>query len=68
MIRRIEEETGAVVVVEDGSTGHVSISAPNSTVLDHAKSMIDMLVREFKEGDKLQAKVVKIVNFGAFVT
>ena len=50
MIRRIEEETGAVVV-EDGSTGHVSISAPNSTVLDHAKSMIDMLVREFKEGD-----------------
>ena len=67
MIRRIEEETGATVVVEDGNVGRVSISAPNQVKMDHAKNMIDMLVREFKEGDRLEAKVTKIVNFGAFV-
>ncbi len=67
MIRKIEEDTGASVVVDDGSAGRVSISAPNQEKMDHAKNMIDMLVRDFKEGDRMKAKVTKIVNFGAFV-
>ncbi len=67
MIRKIEEESKASVVVTDGSQGLVCISAKNQSELDIAKNAILTLVRDIEAGDVFQGKVVKITNFGAFV-
>ena len=67
MIRSIEEESGATVVVSDGSTGEVSISARNQDELNKAKNMILALVKDIEVGDEYDGKVVKITTFGAFV-
>ena len=67
MIRKIEEETQATIVVTDGSKGEVCVSAKNQSELDHAMGMIQRLTRDVEVGDVYQGKVTKVVDFGAFV-
>ena len=67
MIRKIEEESGATVVISDGNSGLVNISAKNQDKLDLAISMINGLTKEPEVGEVFNAKVVKLVTFGAFV-
>lgn len=67
MIRKIEEESGATVVISDGNSGQVNISAKNQEKLDKAIKMILGLTKEPEVGEVFEAKVVKIVTFGAFV-
>jgi polyribonucleotide nucleotidyltransferase len=66
MIRKIESETGASVCISD-SEGLVSISSIDKEGLDKAKKMIEMLTKKVKIGDTYDGKVVKIMNFGAFI-
>ncbi|MFC1771351.1 polyribonucleotide nucleotidyltransferase [Candidatus Margulisiibacteriota bacterium] len=66
-IRNIEEETGASVIVTDGTNGEVSISAKNKETLDKAKNWILSLVKEIEVGEVYDGKVVRITTFGAFV-
>ena len=66
-IKKIEEETGAVVFVADGNNGEVHISGSNSSEVESAKQYVLKLTRNIEKGDILIAKVTKIVPFGAFV-
>ncbi len=66
-IRSIEEESGATVVVLDGSTGEVNVSSKNSDELDKAIQLVTAITKDPEEGEEYEGKVVKIVSFGAFV-
>jgi polyribonucleotide nucleotidyltransferase len=67
MIRKIEEESKASVVIMDGTAGEVCVSAKNQIDLDKAKKMILDLVKEVEVGEVYNGKVVKIMAFGAFI-
>jgi polyribonucleotide nucleotidyltransferase len=67
MIRKIEEESKAAVVITDGTQGLVCISAKCQADLDKARDTIRALVKDIEPGDVYQGKVVKITNFGAFI-
>jgi polyribonucleotide nucleotidyltransferase len=67
MIRKIEEESGASVTIDDGNTGIVTISAKNQDKVNIAISMVNGLTKEPEVGEVFAAKVVKLVTFGAFV-
>lgn len=67
MIRKIEEDTKANVMVTDGTIGQVCISARNQAELDHAKNMIRSLLKEVEAGEVYLGKVIKLMTFGAFV-
>ena len=64
-IRGITEETGATVDVEDD--GSVTIGAIDQAAAQKAIDMIKGLTREAKVGEIFAGKVVRILNFGAFV-
>lgn len=66
MIRKIEEETKATIIITDGTTGQVSISAKSQEHLDKAKRMIYLLTKEVEAGEEYEAKITRIMNFGAF--
>lgn len=63
-IRGIIETTGAEVNVDD--TGEVQIAASNKASLEMAIKMVKGLTDEIEVGKVYQAKVAKIMNFGAF--
>ena len=64
-IRGIVEATGATVDVENDGT--VTIGATDGEASDRAIEMIKNLTREIAVGEIFTGKVVKIMNFGAFV-
>ncbi|MGC6367619.1 MAG: polyribonucleotide nucleotidyltransferase [Candidatus Marinamargulisbacteria bacterium] len=66
-IKKIEEDTKAVVYVVDGDKGEVSISGKNSDIINAARQVIQDLVKDVEKGEVYDGKVVKIMNFGAFV-
>lgn len=66
-IRAIEEESGATVVVIDGTKGEVNVSSKNSDELDKAIQLVTAITKDPEEGEEFKGKVVKIVNFGAFI-
>lgn len=65
VIRKIIDETGAAVDIEDD--GMVSISAPDKDSVDHAVAWIRGLTREVKVGQIFEGTVKRIQPFGAFV-
>jgi polyribonucleotide nucleotidyltransferase len=67
MIRKIEEDSKASVSISDNTQGAVTISAKNDTQLNIAFNMIMALVKDPEVGDTYNGRVVKIVQFGAFV-
>jgi polyribonucleotide nucleotidyltransferase len=64
-IRRIQEETGAEVEVEDD--GSVFISGLDAAKVQAAKEMVEFVTAEAEIGKIYKGKVVSIKEFGAFV-
>jgi polyribonucleotide nucleotidyltransferase len=64
-IRKIQEETGAEVEVEDD--GSVYISGLDSAGVEAAKKMVEYVTAEAEVGKIYKGKVVSVVEFGAFV-
>jgi len=65
MIRKITEETGAQIDIEDDGT--VLITATDPEGGKRALKMVEDITFEPKVGDVYKGKVVKIMAFGAFV-
>ena len=65
VIQKITAESGATVDIEDDGTIH--IASPNAEACDAAKKMIDTIVFVPQVGELYYGKVVRILQFGAFV-
>ena len=65
VIREIVEVSGAKVDINDD--GVIKIASPSGEAIDKAREMILSIVAEPEEGKIYRGKVVKIVDFGAFV-
>jgi polyribonucleotide nucleotidyltransferase len=65
MIRKIQEETGTEINVEDD--GSVEIAAVSSENSSRAIQWIESLTREVEVGGLYLGKVTRIMGFGAFV-
>ncbi|MEO1292812.1 MAG: S1 RNA-binding domain-containing protein, partial [Pseudomonadota bacterium] len=65
VIRGIVEESGAKVDINDDGT--VKIASPDGQKIEVAKKMILAITSEPEVGEIYEGKVVKIVDFGAFV-
>jgi len=64
-IRKIEEETGATLEIND--SGEVFIYATEQASIDKAKQTVESLTEEVEVGKIYQGKVTGIKDFGAFV-
>jgi len=64
-IRQLTEETGTTIEIEDDGT--VKIAATSGEQADDAINRIKALTAEIEVGTIYQGKVVRIVDFGAFV-
>jgi polyribonucleotide nucleotidyltransferase len=64
-IREISNSSGARIDVNDEGT--VTVSSPDKVVSDTAIKMIRAIVQEAEVGKLYMGKVVKIMDFGAFV-
>ena len=64
-INEIIDKTGAMIEVEQ--TGVVSISSPDKESLSKAVKWVKDITRELEVGEVFEGKVVKIMDFGAFV-
>ncbi|WP_424933406.1 polyribonucleotide nucleotidyltransferase [Amaricoccus macauensis] len=65
VIRSIVEESGAKVDINDD--GVIKIASANAEAIEKAKEMIGSIVDEPEVGKIYTGKVVKIMDFGAFV-
>lgn len=64
-IKKIVDDTGAKIDIEDD--GRVFIAAVNNEAGEKAMQMIEDLTREVVVGELYMGKVMRIMNFGAFV-
>merc|ERR1711976_996255 len=64
-IRKITEETGANIDIQND--GNITISAINQDVGNKVKEKIDNITQDVTVGKIYTGKIVRIVNFGAFV-
>ena len=65
VIQKITADSGATVDIEDDGTIH--IASPNAEACDAAKKMIETIVFVPQVGELYYGKVVRILQFGAFV-
>jgi polyribonucleotide nucleotidyltransferase len=65
IIRQITEETGSKIDIADD--GSVRVSSPNQESIDQATAWITGIIAEPEVGKIYRGKVVKVVDFGAFV-
>ena len=65
MIRRITEETGATIDIEDDGT--VTIASNKVDSLNAAKAWVESLVEVAEVGKLYEGTVTRLMNFGAFV-
>ncbi|MBR25703.1 MAG: polyribonucleotide nucleotidyltransferase [Rhodobacteraceae bacterium] len=64
-IRSIVEESGAKVDIND--EGLIKLASPDADCIDKARELINSIVAEPEVGKIYKGKVVKIMDFGAFV-
>ncbi len=64
-IRQITEETGTTIDISDDGT--VVIASVNKEAADEARKRIELLTADVEVGATYEGKVVKIMDFGAFV-
>jgi polyribonucleotide nucleotidyltransferase len=67
VIQKIVAESGATVDIDDDNSGTIRISAPNAQCCEAAKKMIETIVFVPEVGALYYGKVVRILQFGAFV-
>lgn len=68
IIQGIQEETGAVVTIEeDGDFGNIEVAAANKNSIDAALAKIKAIVAQPEEGETYTGRIVSILDFGAFV-
>jgi polyribonucleotide nucleotidyltransferase len=65
MINKIIAETGVKIDIEDD--GSVFISTPDQEAAEKARHIIEGIAKDIEVGDIFTGKVVRIMNFGAFV-
>ena len=65
-IRSITEETGATIDIDDDGT--VTIGSVNQAAGAEAKKRIEQITADIEPGQVFEGKVIKIMNFGAFVS
>lgn len=65
VIRLLTEETGATIEIEDDGT--VKVAATNGDKARHAIRRIEEITTEIEVGQIYNGKVIRIVDFGAFV-
>lgn len=64
-INKIIADTGAKIDIDD--TGKVFIASPDLTSAEAAQRIIESLIEEVEVGKTYTGKVVRLMNFGAFV-
>ncbi len=65
VIRSIVEESGAKVDIND--EGIIKLASPDAACIEKARELINSIVAEPEQGKIYTGKVVKIMDFGAFV-
>lgn len=65
VINKIIADTGVKIDLEDD--GRVFITSPDKDASDKARAAIDAIVKDVEVGNVYLGKVVRIMNFGAFV-
>lgn len=65
VINRIIDETGVKIDIND--EGHVVIASENTERGEQAIAMIEEIIKDVEIGEIYLGKVIKIMNFGAFV-
>ena len=65
MINKIIAETGVKIDIEDD--GRVYISTPDEVAADKARRIIEGIAKDIEVGGVYLGKVVRIMNFGAFI-
>ncbi|NIM71581.1 MAG: polyribonucleotide nucleotidyltransferase [Xanthomonadales bacterium] len=65
-IRAITEETGATIDIADD--GIVTIGSVNKEAGEEARRRIEQITADIEPGQIFEGKVIKIMNFGAFVS
>ena len=65
-IRTLTEETGATIDIDDDGT--VKIASVEKAAGDEAKRRIEMITADVEVGKIYEGKVVRLMDFGAFVT
>ncbi len=65
VIREIVEKTGAKIDIDDDGT--IKIASPNADSIKAAQKWIKGIVSEPEVGEIYEGKVVKVMDFGAFV-
>jgi polyribonucleotide nucleotidyltransferase len=65
-IRSITEETGATIDIDDDGT--ITIGSVNKEAGDEARKRIEQITADIEPGQVFEGKVIKIMNFGAFVS
>jgi len=65
MINKIIAETGVKIDIEDD--GRVFISTPDAEAAAKARKIIEGIAKDIEVGEVYTGKVVRIMNFGAFV-
>nr|WP_320025937.1 polyribonucleotide nucleotidyltransferase [uncultured Acetobacterium sp.] len=66
VINKIIDDTGVKIDIEDD--GRIFIASVDTESGNRAKEIIENIVREIEVGEVLTGKVVRIMNFGAFVS
>jgi polyribonucleotide nucleotidyltransferase len=64
-IRAITEETGATIDIDDNGT--VKIASVDKAAGDEARRRIEQITADVEVGQIYEGKVVRIMDFGAFV-
>ena len=65
VINKIIEETGVKIDIDDD--GKVFIATPDEAMAQRAKEIIENIARDIEVGQTYTGKVVRIMQFGAFV-
>jgi len=65
-IRAITEETGCTIDIADDGT--VTIASVSKLAADEARKRIEQITADVEPGQVFEGKVIKIMNFGAFVS
>lgn len=65
MINKIIAETGVKIDIEDD--GRVYIATPDGSAADKARKIIEGIAKDVEVGGVYLGKVVRIMNFGAFI-